>query len=318
MTALELSVVVPLYNEAPGLEELHARLGVALETLSVTAEMLFVDDGSTDDSFERLLDLARRDPRVRALQLRRNYGKSPALAAGFARARGRLIVTLDADLQDDPAEIPRLLSKLDEGYDLVSGWKRERRDPVTRRLASRLFNGVTAALTGVRLHDINCGLKAYRREVTDSISLYGQLHRFLPVLAAREGFRLAEIEVQHAPRRHGRSKFGSSRLLAGALDLLTVLFLTRFVLRPLHLFGGAGVAIGAVGAAITGWLGARRILYHEYLSSRPLLLAGVLLTIVGAQLVSIGLIGEMITAGAASGKRTHVYGVRREAGFGPD
>ncbi len=318
MTAPELSVVVPLYNEASGLEELHARLSAALGAVARPAEMVFVDDGSTDGSFERLLELAGRDPRVRALQLRRNYGKSPALAAGFARARGRLIVTLDADLQDDPAELPRLLAKLDEGFDLVSGWKRERKDPLTRRLASRLFNGVTAALTGVRLHDINCGLKAYRREVTDTISLYGQLHRFLPVLAAREGFRLAEVEVRHSPRRHGRSKFGSSRFLAGAMDLLTVLFLTRFVLRPLHLFGGVGLGVVAVGASITGWLGARRILYNEYLSSRPLLLAGVLLTIVGAQLVSIGLIGEMIAAGAASEKRAHVYGVRREAGFEPD
>lgn len=311
----ELSIVIPLYNEAESLAELYARLQAILENLQQPAEVIFVDDGSSDSSFERALELRGRDARVRVIQFRRNYGKSAALAAGFARARGRVLITLDADLQDDPAEIPRLLAKLDEGYDLVSGWKRRRFDSLFKRLASKVFNLVTGTLTNVRLHDINCGLKAYRREVTDTVRVYGQLHRFLPVLAFKEGFRLGEIEVQHHPRQYGRSKFGASRFTSGFFDLLTVLFLTRYTLRPLHLFGIAGLIAFLTGSAISAYLAYERILFKQYLSNRPLLFLGISLVIVGVQFISIGLIGEMIAASAAASNPAQTYGIKDEVGF---
>lgn len=311
----ELSIVIPLYNEAESLAELYARLHAILENLQQSAEVIFVDDGSTDGSFDRVLELHQHDARVRIIQFRRNYGKSAALAAGFARARGRRLITLDADLQDDPAEIPRLLAKLDEGYDLVSGWKRRRFDSLFKRLTSKIFNRVTSAFTGVHLHDINCGLKAYRREVTDTIQVYGQLHRFLPVLAFKEGYRLSEIEVQHHPRQYGRSKFGASRFTSGFFDLMTVLFLTRYTRRPLHLFGIAGLIAFLIGSAISIYLAYERIFFKAYLSNRPLLFLGILLVIVGVQFISIGLIGEMIAATAAASNPAQTYGIKAEVGF---
>jgi len=314
----ELSIIIPLFDEAESLPELHARLSKVLETIQQPAEMIFVDDGSSDGSFDTVMHLRQRDPRVRAIQFRRNYGKSAALAAGFARASGKRLITLDADLQDDPAEIPRLLAKLDEGYDLVSGWKRRRFDPFTKRLASKIFNRVTSALTGVRIHDINCGLKAYRREVTDTIRVYGQLHRFLPVLAYKEGFRLGEIEVKHHPRKYGRTKFGVSRFTSGFFDLMTVLFLTRYTRRPLHLFGVAGLIAFFIGSAITAYLAYDRIFFNAYLTNRPLLFLGILLVIVGVQFISIGLIGEMIAATAAASHPSQAYGIRQAAGFEDD
>jgi glycosyltransferase involved in cell wall biosynthesis len=310
-----LSIVVPLFNEVESLPELHARLSEVLDRLGQPAEIVFVDDGSTDGSMEAVRRLSARDPRVRGVQFRRRYGKSAALAAGLARAAGQHLVTLDADLQDDPAEIPRLLEKLDEGYDLVSGWKRGRADPLPRRVASRVFNRVTSWLTGVRLHDINCGLKAYRREVTDTVRVYGQLHRFLPVLALKEGFRLAEVEVTHHPRKHGRSKFGVSRFAGGFFDLVTVLFLTRYTRSPLHLFGIAGVITLALGAAISVYLAYQRLVLSVYLSNRPLLFLGILLVIVGVQFISLGLLGEMIAAAAEASNPRQGYGIRSEVGF---
>jgi glycosyltransferase involved in cell wall biosynthesis len=310
-----LSIVIPLFNEVESLPELHARLSEVLDRLPQPAEMIFVDDGSTDGSMEAIGRLCERDPRVRGVQFRRNYGKSAALAAGLARATGGYLVTMDADLQDDPAEIPRLLDKLDEGCDLVSGWKRGRVDPFVKRLTSRLFNVVTGALTGVKLHDINCGLKAYRREVTDTIRIYGQRHRFLPVLALQEGFRLGEIEVRHHPRKYGRSKFGVSRFASGFFDLLTVLFLTRYTRRPLHLFGIAGVVSFVAGVAISVSLAYEKIVRGTYLSNRPVLFLGILLVIVGVQSISFGLLGEMIAASAESRHPRQGYGIRSEVGF---
>lgn len=307
--------MIPLYNEAESLAELYARLHAVLLTLPQPAEIVFVDDGSSDGSFVRAVELHKRDARVRVIQFRRNHGKSAALAAGFARARGGLLITLDADLQDDPAEIPRLLAKIDEGYDLVSGWKRHRFDSLFKRLTSKIFNLVTRALTDVGLHDINCGLKAYRREVTDGIRVYGQLHRFLPVLAFKEGFRLGEIEVQHHPRKHGRSKFGASRFTSGFFDLLTVLFLTRYTRRPLHLFGIAGLFAFVAGSVISVYLAYERILFKQYLSNRPLLFLGILLVIVGVQFISIGLIGEMIAASTEASHPAQSYGIKSEVGF---
>jgi glycosyltransferase involved in cell wall biosynthesis len=311
----ELSIIIPVFDEAESLPELHARLSEVIKQLRLPAELLFVDDGSTDGSMETILKLRQKDPRVRGVQFRRNYGKSAALAAGFARAQGSRIITIDADLQDDPAEIPHLLAKLDEGYDLVSGWKRRRHDGFVKRFTSRIYNRVTNKLTGVKLHDINCGLKAYRREVTDTIRVYGQLHRYLPVLALKEGFRLGEIEVNHHPRKYGRSKFGLSRFTSGFFDLMTVLFLTRYTRRPLHLFGFAGLAAFILGAGLSLYLAYQRIFLDVYLTNRPLLFLGILLVIVGVQFISIGLIGEMIAATAEANNPRQGYHIKMEVGF---
>jgi glycosyltransferase involved in cell wall biosynthesis len=294
---IKLSVVVPLYNEEESILELHSQLSEALCRVEKPVEILFVDDGSTDRSFEILAQIHEKDPNVRVLQFRRNYGKSAALAMGFNQARGEIIVTLDADLQDDPKEIPNLLKKLDEGYDLVSGWKKKRRDPFVKRVSSKFFNRVTCLLTGLKVHDINCGLKAYRREVTDTIKVYGQLHRFLPVLAHWERFKVGEVVVEHHPRKYGKTKFGVSRYTAGLFDLITVLFLTRYTKRPLHLFGLAGLLSFLAGLIISVYLTIERLFYQKYLTNRPLLFLGILLIIVGVQFVSIGLLGEMISEG---------------------
>jgi dolichol-phosphate mannosyltransferase len=232
---------------------------------------------------------------VRVVRLRRNFGKAAALVAGFDQARGEIVVTIDGDLQDDPAEIPRLLAKLEEGFDLVTGWKTHRRDPISRRLLSRIFNRVTSAFSGVRLHDMNCGLKAYRAEVVHGLRLYGELHRFIPVLAHERGYRVAELPVNHRPREHGRSRYGVERYLRGFLDLLTVSFMGRYRHRPLHLFGGLGLILGLLGFAVLAYLTVVKLLGHA-IGQRPLLTLGVLLVVVGLQFFSLGLISEMITS----------------------
>jgi glycosyltransferase involved in cell wall biosynthesis len=303
----ELSVVIPVFDEADSLEELHRRVTAALEEIGGSWELLFVDDGSRDGSGERLEALAQRDPRVGVLRFRENFGKSAALRAGFQAARGARIVTLDADLQDDPAEIPRLLRLLDEGHDLVSGWKVRRQDPWTKRWPSRFFNLVVARATGLPLHDFNCGLKAYRREVTREIPLYGELHRFIPALARRRGFRVVELPVAHHPRRFGRSKFGTGRLLRGFFDFLTVLTITRYRERPLHLFGLAGLVSLASGGGILAWL-ALRWLTGQWIAGRPIFLVAILLIIVGVQVTLFGLLADLLTA-AIPLKRT--YALRR-------
>lgn len=307
-----LSIVIPLFNEASSLVELHEQVTGVLNRMRVRAEIIFVDDGSTDDSFAKLLQLQKRDRRVRVIQFRRNYGKSAALAAGFTRAQGRYLVTMDADLQDDPEEIPHLLEELQKGYDLISGWKKRRHDKFSKRFASKIFNTVTCKLTGVKLHDINCGLKAYRREVTDNIHVYGQLHRYLPVLAQKEGFRIGEVEVRHHPRKYGKSKFGLSRYTSGFFDLMTVLFLTRYTRRPLHLFGLAGIIAFLFGFGINAYLSYERLFNNRYLTNRPIIFLGLLLVIIGVQMVSFGLLGEML---AATQNQTPNYGIKAELGF---
>jgi len=232
---------------------------------------------------------------VRVVRLRRNFGKATALQAGFAEAQGDVVVTIDGDLQDDPAEIPRLLAKLDEGFDLVSGWKTKRRDRLTRRIPSRLFNAVTGRLSGLRLHDFNCGLKAYRAEVVRGLRIYGELHRFIPVLAHYRGFRVAELPVNHRPREHGRSRYGMERYVRGFLDLLTVTFMGRYRHRPLHLFGGLGLLLGAVGTLLLVYLTVLK-LTGEAIGQRPLLTLGVLLVVVGVQLLSLGLVSELVAS----------------------
>ena len=290
-----ISVVVPVHDEDRSVELLYDELAGALDPLGRPWEAVYVDDGSTDGSFAALTRLHDRAPNVRIVRLRRNFGKSAALAAGFRHAEGSVVVTIDADLQDDPAEIPRLLAKLEEGFDLVSGWKTKRRDPLTRRIPSRVFNRVTGRLSGLRLHDLNCGLKAYRAEVLSGLRIYGELHRFVPVLAHYRGFRVAEIPVNHRPREHGRSRYGMERYVRGFLDLLTVTFMGRYRHRPLHLFGGVGLLLGAVGTLLLVYLTVLK-LTGEAIGHRPLLTLGVLLVVVGVQLVSLGLVSELVAS----------------------
>jgi glycosyltransferase involved in cell wall biosynthesis len=290
-----ISVVVPVHNEERSVALLLDELESALQPLDTPWEAVFVDDGSTDGSYAALTRLHAAKDNVTVVRLRRNFGKAAALAAGFAQAQGDVIVTIDGDLQDDPAEIPRLLVKLEEGFDLVSGWKSRRRDPLRRRVLSRLFNAVAGWISGVRLHDINCGLKAYRADVVRGLRLYGELHRFIPVLAHHRGYRIAELPVNHRPREHGRSRYGLERYLRGFLDLLTVSFIGRYRQRPLHLFGGLGLALSAAGTGILIYLTVVKAMGHA-IGGRPLLILGVLLVVVGIQVFSLGLITELITS----------------------
>jgi glycosyltransferase involved in cell wall biosynthesis len=290
-----VSVVVPLYNEERSLRELHAEIAAELEALGQSYEVIFVDDGSTDGSHDVLTQLHHESTNVVVVHLRRNFGKAAALQAGFLEARGDTIVTIDADLQDDPSEIRGLLAKLEEGFDLVSGWKTRRNDPWTRRFPSRIFNWAIKIVSGVKLHDVNCGLKAYRAEVLKGVRIYGELHRFIPVLAAYRGFRVAEIPVNHRPRQHGRSRYGPERYFRGFFDLLSVTFMGRYRHRPLHLFGGVGLLMGALGFVILLYLSVLW-LSGEGIGHRPLLTLGVLLIVVGIQLVSLGLLSELVTS----------------------
>lgn len=289
-----ISVVVPLLNEEENIEPLHQALRETLEGLDKGYEIVFIDDGSTDNSFRILERLhAKNQEHVRIIQFRRNFGKTAALAAGFNQAMGEVIVTLDADLQDDPGEIPKLLRPLEEGYDLVSAWRRYRKDPLSKTFPSRIFNEVVCTLTGVKLHDLNSGFKAYRREVAQGVKIYGELHRFIPVLAHWRGYRVGEVEVVHHPRRYGQSKYGPSRLGRGFVDFLVVLFLTYYLRRPLQLFGAIGALLFTAGFAIGLYL---TVLWFsgQGIGWRPLLFLGILCIIVGVQLISIGLLGEMI------------------------
>jgi glycosyltransferase involved in cell wall biosynthesis len=290
-----ISVVVPVHDEQQSVALLYEELEAAFQPAGEPWEAIFVDDGSQDGTFSALTRLHARTTNVRVVRLRRNFGKSAALAAGFAQADGETVVTIDGDLQDDPAEIPHLLAKLEEGFDLVSGWKAHRRDPWRRRLVSRIFNAVTGRVSGLRLHDMNCGLKAYRAEVVRGLPLYGELHRFIPVLAHYRGYRVAELPVNHRPRTHGHSRYGLERYLRGFLDLLTVTFMGRYRHRPLHLFGGLGLVLGITGTAILVYLTVLKAT-GSAIGQRPLLTLGVLLVVVGLQFFSLGLISEMVTS----------------------
>lgn len=306
--ALDVSIVVPVYDEEETVAELAATLVEVLDGLDLRFEILFVDDGSSDRTVENIRRAHERDERVKLVRLRRNFGKAAALCAGFDHSRGRILVTLDGDLQDDPMEIPRFLEMLEEqNLDLVSGWKKRRRDPASKRYPSLLFNWVTRRLVQVDLHDFNCGFKAYRREVLEEISLYGELHRYIPVLASRRGFQVGELIVHHHPRRHGISKYGWDRFYKGLLDLITVLFITKYTRRPLHLFGALGLFSMGTGFAINVYLAVRWWI-GESLSNRPLLLLGVLLMLLGIQVLTTGLIGEMITFKGF--RRSDTYSVR--------
>jgi len=304
----QVSVIVPVLNEADTVMELAQRVAEVLDRLGLRFEIVFVDDGSADETRQQVKEAHELDERVKLVSLRRNFGKAAALCAGFDFSQGDILITMDGDLQDDPDEIPRFLEKLEsEDLDLVSGWKQQRQDPVSKRYPSRLFNWVTRKLAHVDLHDFNCGYKAYRREVVDEIALYGELHRYIPVLASRRGFTLGELSVVHHPRKHGTSKYGWDRYYKGLLDLITVLFITKYTRRPLHLFGMIGLSSLVVGLGINLYL-AVLWLSGQTLSNRPLLLLGVLLMLLGIQVLTTGLIGEMITF--KNFDRTDTYSVK--------
>lgn len=312
---MDLSVVVPVFNEEESLELLHQRLTEALSRLDLAYELIFVDDGSRDGSFAALQRLQAGDGRLRVVRLRRNFGQTAAFSAGFDRARGEVIVTLDADLQNDPADIPALLTKMDEGYDVVSGWRRERQDRfLDRRLPSIAANWLISLVTGVRLHDYGCSLKAYRREVLADVRLYGELHRFLPALAHGQGARVAEIPVSHFPRRFGRSKYGISRTLRVLLDLLAVRFLQSYSTRPIHIFGLLGLASLGAGTVLLAYLGVVRVILGQDIGNRPLVLLAILLTIFGAQSISTGLLAELVVRTYHEAQHKPIYTVREELG----
>ncbi|MFO8098201.1 MAG: glycosyltransferase family 2 protein [Salinibacter sp.] len=291
----DVSVVVPAYEEADSLPELVEGVRSACEGAGLSFRLWIIDDGSQDGTWERVQGLHEDDERVAGVRFRRNYGKSAALSVGFDRAEGRYVVTMDADLQDDPAEIPGLIDTLQEDYDLVSGWKKDRKDPLSKTIPSRFFNWVTRLFSGLPLHDFNCGLKAYRRDVVKSINVYGELHRYIPLLAKWEGYdRVTERVVEHHARKYGETKFGIERFIQGFLDLITVVFLTRYAVRPMHFFGSFGTLAFVAGFGISLWLSVDKLVFGDSIGDRPLLLLGLLLILFGAQMFSTGLLGEMI------------------------
>ena len=293
-----ISVIIPVFNEIGSLPELMDQLRKVLHIYSKW-EILFVDDGSTDGSTAFLNDLSRKDENVTLIQLHRNYGKSAALAEGFKRAKGEYLITMDADLQDDPAEIPNLMKKLEEGFDLVSGWKKKRKDPISKRFPSKIFNYVTRIMTGVKIHDFNCGLKIYRKAVIKTLDLYGGRHRYIPALAGHNKFRISEIQVNHRPRIHGVTKYGGSRLFHGFFDLISIIFMNRYTQQPLHLFGFFGLFCGLASLTVELYVIGRKIFSgHSFYEHLALMLFGAMLFILGLWFFSIGLIAEMITRGA--------------------
>lgn len=292
---IKLSVVVPLYNEEESIPQLASEIRDAVEKLSLEYELIFIDDGSRDGSFKQITTLASSDSRIKCLRFRRNYGKAAALSEGFRVANGQMVVTMDSDLQDDPSEIGALMNKINEGFDVVSGWKKSRKDPWTKKVPSKLFNLVTRIMSGVRIHDFNCGLKIYKADVIKTINIYGEMHRYIPVLAKMAGFSVTEIVVNHRARLYGNTKFGAGRFLKGFLDLVTVIFLGKYNRNPLHFFGKIGAILFTGGLIINSYL-TIQWLGGIWIGNRPILFLGVLLMIVGIQFISLGLLAEMITS----------------------
>ena len=315
----EISAVVPLYNEAPNIAALHAETTAALVGLGRPYELILVDDGSTDGTFAALEALCRSDPHLVAIRFRRNFGQTAAFAAGFDRARGDIIVTLDGDLQNDPADLPALIARLEEGFDIVSGWRRSRRDRwLTRRLPSQCANWLISRVTGVKLHDYGCSLKAYRADAIKPLPLYGDMHRFIPALASVRGVRIAEMVVRHRPRRFGASKYGLGRIGRVALDLLTVKLLLGYARRPLRLFGAPGLALGAVGLLLAGQAGIVYVAGGQPAGGWLPAAAGLLLAALGVQLVGLGLLGELLVRTAREPAGSPVYAVRDVVEGRPD
>lgn len=307
----ELSVVIPIRNESPNIPELYRELAEVLNRWGRAYEVLVIDDGSTDDSFDQLCRIQEKDSRWRVIRFRRNFGQTAAFAAGFKQARGRLIATSDGDLQNDPRDLPEMIRRIDDGYDIVCGWRKDRKDPwLTRRLPSALANKLISVSTGVSLHDYGCSLKVFRADVVKPLKLYGEMHRFLPAIASEMGVNIAEVIVNHRPRQAGRSKYGLSRTFRVILDLLTVKFLLSYSTRPLQMFGLIGVPIGLLGFAITAWLSYERLFGNESLANRPLLLLGVMLIFVGVQFVTMGLLGEIMSRTYHESQDKPTYAIR--------
>ena len=291
----ELSIVIPVHNESPNIRPLYDELTQTLGHYGRSYELLIVDDGSTDDSFEQLAALQARDPRLRVIRFRRNFGQTAAFAAGFAHARGRLVVTSDGDLQNDPRDIPAMVTLIEQGNDIVCGWRKDRKDAlINRRLPSMLANRLISWATGVELHDYGCSLKVFRAEVVKPLRLYGEMHRFLPAIASQIGVRIAEMVVNHRPRQAGATKYGLSRTIRVVLDLATVKFLLSYSTRPLQIFGLIGLVAGGLGLAITAYLGYIRLFTTQGIADRPLLLLGMMLVFIGVQLVTFGLLAEVM------------------------
>jgi glycosyltransferase involved in cell wall biosynthesis len=318
-----LSIVVPVLNEADSLHELHRQIAAVASEQRLDVEIIFVDDGSRDGSWRVIQDLAAHDQRVSGIRFRRNFGKAAALTSGLAAARGDLMLMMDADLQDDPAEIPRLLARLDEGFDVVNGWKQRRLDPWHKVYPSKVFNWLVGALTGLKLHDHNCGLKLFRADVAREIRIYGEMHRFIAVLADARGFRVTELPVNHRPRQHGQSKYGIRRFMRGFLDLLTIKFLTSYSHRPQHMLGAFGLLFFGLGAVGLAYLAVLWLLMHGFnvlpakdIGDRPLLAYSVACLLLGGQAVSLGLLAELIVA--YTGRPDNTFSVAERTGASPE
>jgi glycosyltransferase involved in cell wall biosynthesis len=310
-TQPDISVVIPVFNESENLEELHRELVAALESTGRAFDVILIDDGSTDSSWTVLRSLQQKDGRVKLIRLRRNFGQTAALAAGFDHARGGIIVSLDADLQNDPNDIPSLIQRIDDGFDIVSGWRRSRKDKFfSRRVPSLIANTLISRLTGVRLHDYGCTLKAFRSEVIKNIKLYGELHRFIPAIASQLGVRISEVEVNHRPRKHGKSKYTIFRFTKVMLDMLTVKFLLSYSTRPLQIFGLLGLGSGLLGFLISLWLSYQRLVLKVSVANRPLLLLGVLLIVIGIQFITLGLLAEIMVRAYHESSGKTIYVVR--------
>lgn len=314
---VDVSIVIPLLNEVENVQILYDQIRPVIDESTRRFEVILVDDGSTDGTFEVLKGLQAMDHRLKIIRLRRNFGQSAGFSAGFDYARGKMIVTMDGDLQNDPADIPMLLGKIDEGYDVVSGWRVKRQDVLlTRRLPSKAANALISRVTGVRLHDYGCSLKAYRSEVVKNVRLYGELHRFIPALASWMGIRVAEVPVNHKPRKYGRSKYGINRTIKVFLDLITVKFLLNYATRPLQIFGLLGLLSLVFGMLLAGYLTIQRLYFHQGLADRPILLLAILLIMLGVQLITMGLLGELVVRTYHESQNKPIYMVRDITGFG--
>ena len=310
---MKLSFIIPVFNEKESLERLYSEILENIENKDY--EIIFIDDGSSDNSFNIMERLAKRDKRVKIIKFRKNFGKSASLQTGFENAKGDIIFTMDADLQDNPTEIPEFIEKIEEGYDLVTGWKKNRKDPISKTIPSKFFNFITSRSFKLKLHDYNCGFKAYKKEVINEIDIYGEMHRYIPAIVHTKGFKVTEIPVEHRPREFGRSKYGVERYLRGFLDLLTVKLLTSFTHSPLYLFGRIGSTFSIIGFLIGLYLTIMKYAFHQPLYNRPLLFLSILLIMVGLQFFSIGLLGELIVNQSRDKNKKRIISIEKTLNF---